>query len=62
MSREQSIMHDAPSGHYVYAERHSYTVYKPHGCAAITDSAYAKTPDGLSIAIARCNYLARKAA
>lgn len=58
MAREQDIMHDTPAGHYVYAERQSYTVYKPQGFASVTDSAYAKTPDGLSIAIARCNYLA----
>lgn len=37
-----------------------YTVYKNGATHATADSSYAKTDDGLSIAKARCNYLAKK--
>ena len=59
--REANIMHE--NGLYwVYRDRDRYTVMRPHTPCSITDSAYAKTADGLSLAIARCDYLARRAA
>lgn len=47
---------------WVGRERNAYVVYRPYqAVASITDSAYPKTPDGLSIAVARCDYLAGRA-
>ena len=58
---ENDIMHES-GPYWVGRERKAYVVY----CAGIThsvsDSAYPKDPDGLGIAIARCDYLARRAA
>ncbi|MGN6552109.1 MAG: hypothetical protein ACTHJ3_19765 [Pararhizobium sp.] len=60
--RECDIMHEA-GDYWVARERDAYVVYRPHNSyASTTDSAYAKTPDGLAIAKARCDYLARRAA
>lgn len=40
----------------------SYTVYEAHVCHySVPDSSYARDQDGLSIAVARCNYLAHRA-
>ena len=63
MSREANIMHEI-NGFYVYRERAQYTVWRPSksGTHCTADSAYTKTEDGLSIAVARCDYLARRAA
>ncbi|OCJ65279.1 hypothetical protein A6U96_23365 [Agrobacterium tumefaciens] len=58
---EADIMHEA-GNYWVGRERDSYTVYKVGATHSVSDSAYAKTPNGLSIAIARCNYLAKRAA
>ncbi|QIX20579.1 hypothetical protein [Agrobacterium pusense] len=55
---EADIMHEA-GNYWVGRERDSYTVYKIGATHSVSDSAYAKTPDGLSIAIARCGYLAK---
>ncbi len=38
----------------------SYTVMRDVGTHSVSDSEYNKDADGLSIAIARCNYLAMK--
>ncbi len=38
----------------------SYTVMKNVGTHSVSDSEYNRDADGLSIAIARCNYLAEK--
>lgn len=56
--RESDIMHEV-GNYWVARERGSYTVYKIGVTHSTSDSAYAKSDDGLSIAIARCNYLAR---
>jgi len=40
--------------------RRAYTVYHVEGPVSIPDSSYKFTPDGLSIAIARCKYLAKR--
>lgn len=38
----------------------SYTVYRTHHTHSLPDSSYDRSPDGLSIAIARCDYLAKR--
>lgn len=38
----------------------TYQVFKNVLTHSVADSTYEKTADGLSIAIARCNYLAKK--
>ncbi len=58
---EKDIMHEAGS-YWVGRERTCYTVFKTGATHSVSDSAYAKTPDGLSIAMARCDYLARREA
>lgn len=59
MTRESDIMHEA-GAYWVCRDRTSYTVYRVTLTHSVADSAYEKTPDGLSIAIARCNYLAKR--
>lgn len=59
--RESDIMHE--SGAYWVGRTHkpdSYTVYIAGAVASTPDSSYAMTPDGLSIAIARAQYLAMR--
>ena len=58
--RESDIMHEAGAW-WVARQKDAYVVYKVGGTHSTSDSAYAKTPDGLSIAIAKCNYLAGRA-
>ena len=56
--RERDIVHE--SGNYwVASERGSFTVYQTKLTHSVSDSSYAKTEDGKSLAIARCNYLAK---
>jgi hypothetical protein len=56
--KESDIMHE--NGNYwVARERDRYTVYQPGVTHSVSDSSYRKDADGLSIAIARCDYLAR---
>ena len=61
--REFDIMHETGAC-FVLRDRKvkppRYTVYVNGVTHAVSDSAYALDPDGLSIAVARCNYLARK--
>lgn len=63
--KESDIMHEN-GAHWVSRERGKnpgYAVNKPHGaCACIEESRYALTSDGLSLAVARCDYLADPAA
>lgn len=47
---------------WVGRTRDSYTVFRSGVTHSTSDSAYKKTPDGLSIAIARCKYLAKQKA
>jgi hypothetical protein len=56
---ESDIMHEAGS-YWVCRERASYTVYRNGMTHSTSDSSYAKSDDGLSLAIARCNYLAKR--
>lgn len=57
--RETDIKHEAGI-YWVLSTRDAYTVFKTGLTYSVSDSAYAHTPDGLSIAISRCNYLAKK--
>lgn len=57
--READIVHE--NGKYwVARDSRSYTVLRSFSTHSVTDSAYAKTSDGLSIAKARCDYLAKR--
>lgn len=58
--KESDIKHEA-GRFWVCDDRSAYTVCKPYGTvASIGESSYAHTPNGLSPAIARCNYLANR--
>jgi len=48
--------------YWVCDQRDSYVVYKCGITHSTSDSAYHHTPDGLSIAKARCDYLANRTA
>ena len=61
MIKESDIIHEN-GDFWVLRERDRYTVLRNGLTHSESDSAYEKTDDGLSIAVARCNYLARKAA
>lgn len=52
------IIHSTDTGMYVRDNGKDYTVFRPDGLVAISDSAYPHDEDGLSCAVARCNYLA----
>lgn len=57
--RESDIKHE--NGRYWVGDtRKSYTVYHVDGVASYPDSSYERNDDGLSIAIARCDYLAHR--
>ncbi len=55
--RESDIKHQN-GDFWVGLKNGAFIVFKPHGCGSISDSAYANP----SLAIARCDYLARHAA
>jgi hypothetical protein len=57
--KESNIVHEAGS-FWVARERASYTVYKSGITHSVSDSAYSLDDDGLSIAITRCDYLAKR--
>jgi len=59
MLTEKSIVYS--SGRYwVCKADNQYTVYINVATHSTADSSYVNTEDGLSIAIARCNYIAKK--
>jgi len=59
--KEKDIKHEA--GNYWVADTgKDYTVFKIGITHSTSDSSYHRTSDGLSIAIARCNYLAKREA
>ena len=63
--RESDIMHETPCGHYWVGRDKvckAYIVYKVGVTHSTSDSGYALTPDGLSIAIYRADYLAKRKA
>ncbi len=57
--QERDIMHET-GNYWVARDANAYTVFKAGATHSTSDSAYAKTPDGLSIAIARADYLAKR--
>ena len=57
--REKDIMHEC-GAYWVCAHRDQYTVYRSGVTHSTADSAYSKDADGISIAIARCEYLATR--
>ena len=59
MIRESDIKHENGVC-WVLDDKKSYIVLRVGLTHSTSDSAYPRTPDGLSIAIARCNYLAKK--
>lgn len=61
MTTESNIVHEAGL-FWVCRDtaNRAYTVYRIAATHSSADSSYALTPDGLSIAITRCNYLAKR--
>lgn len=57
--REEDIKYEN-GDFWVGDVKKAYTVYKTGLTHSVADSSYPRTPDGLSIAIARANYLARE--
>lgn len=57
--RERDIKHEAGS-YWVLDTGKAYAVMVQGVTYSTSDSAYPRTPDGLSIAVARCNYLAAR--
>ena len=63
--RESDIVHETTCGCYWVGRdkgRRAYIVYKVGVTYSTSDSGYALTPDGLSIAICRADYLAKRKA
>jgi hypothetical protein len=60
MTRESDIVYEN-GAFWVYRGK-SYTVFRNGLTHATADSSYARTPDGLSIAKARVDYLAGRSA
>lgn len=57
--KESDIMHETETC-FVLREKDRYTVLVNGITHATSDSSYALNSDGLSIAIARCNYLNKR--
>jgi hypothetical protein len=57
--KEKDIMHEI-GNYWVGREKDCYTVFEIGATCSTSDSSYPKTSDGLSIAIARCNYLSSR--
>lgn len=53
---EDDIMHEA-GWFWVGSERDRYTVYRAGITHSVSDTSYRKNADGLSLAVARCDYL-----
>lgn len=58
---EADIMHEN-GDFWVGRQRGAYVVYRVGVTHSTSDSAYARDADGLSLAVARCDYLATRAA
>lgn len=56
--KESQIMHDA-GAYWVADDKTGYSVMVSGLTHSKVDSTYAHDADGLSIAVARCNYLAK---
>lgn len=59
--REQDIKHEA-GRFWVCDTKAAYVVFAAGITHSTSDSAYSRDADGLSIAVARCDYLARREA
>lgn len=57
--KEKDILHEFGK-YWVCKTNDSYTVYKVGVTHSTPDSSYVLNTDGLSIAIARCNYLHKR--
>ena len=57
--RAKGIVHEN-GRHWVLDSPAAYVVMTAGITHSASDSAYTRDPDGLSIAVARCNYLARR--
>ena len=57
---EDDIMHEA-GWFWVGREPDRYTVYRAGITHSVSDSSYRKNAAGLSLAVARCDYLSRAA-
>ena len=57
--KERDIKHEVGT-YWVADTGDSYTVFKNEIWSSVSDSSYAHTSDGLSMAVARCNYLAKR--
>jgi len=53
------VLHEN-NGYWVMKSSDGYHVMQPESCYSVTESVYSLDDDGLSIAIARCNYLGNK--
>ena len=56
--KETDIMHEN-GDYWVARERDRYTVYQSGVTHSVGDSSYGKSDDGLTLAVARCDYLAK---
>ena len=59
MISESKIRHENGS-FWVFEEKNAFTVYKAGITHSTPDSSYAPTDDGLSLAVYRCDYLAKR--
>jgi hypothetical protein len=57
--KEKDLLHTAGGGWYVCRIGGAYHVMRPMATHAQTDCAFPATPDGFSLAVARCKYMAR---
>lgn len=57
MIRESAIIHETAAGHHVTRAGGRLEVRRHAGTHSVTDCAFPDTPDGLSLARARANYL-----
>ena len=62
MTRESDMIYEN-AGHYVMRQNRALIVFRPafSGTHAYSDCAFADTADGMSCAVARVNYLAKRA-
>lgn len=59
MIKEKDIMHET-ADYWVLSKDKAYHVMMRGVTHSTSESSYAFNPDGLSIAIARCNYLQKR--
>lgn len=58
--KESDIKYEKGDYWVAAVDKKQYTVYKSGITHSTSDSSYPFTDDGLSLAIARCNYLAKR--